>query len=244
MRVCRHLALAVVSLYLLRSSAQTVSPVIVEYIEHGEGKIELTNGSLRPLIVVLEPKSFTITPDGTGIYRPLDPDIHVELSAMSVRLLPKQSYTVFYKAKADTLPAWFTIYAAFSSPQTTPGLNLRIMLPHTVYLCQKNPLPKESVAVSNVYYYKMKRLVEFDIANRGRSYGRLRSGFVNGGHDSAGTGGFALLPGGSRHIEIRWTSNTAPQQLRLHFDNFDIKQPIEAKSDGALALTTSPLGEP
>ena len=102
--------------------AQTVQPVISEYQVKADGKFALTNGTLTPMVVVLEPKSFSITPDGQGIFRSLDQDIHVELSAMSARLEPGQTYYVFYKARADQLPAWFTVYSTFSSLQHHPGL--------------------------------------------------------------------------------------------------------------------------
>lgn len=219
--------------------AQTISPVVVEYQEKGEGKIELTNSSLRPLVVILEPKSFNIAPDGTGIYRPLDASIHVELSTMSVRLLPKQSYTVFYKASADRLPAWFTIYAAFSSPQRAPGLSLRILLPHTVYLCQKEPLQKDAIALSNVFFDEEAKRVTFDIENRGADYGRVRSGTASGGHDSSDVGGFALLPGGMRHVVIPWSGHEDPQQLKLHFDSFDLKSPVKPLVHGVSAAVTA-----
>jgi hypothetical protein len=53
---------------LLGSSAfgQTVQPVISEYQMKADGKFALTNGTLTPMVVVLEPKSFSITPDGQG----------------------------------------------------------------------------------------------------------------------------------------------------------------------------------
>jgi hypothetical protein len=72
--------------------AQTVQPVISEYQLKADGKFALTNGTLAPMVVVLEPKSFSITPDGQGVFRPLDRAIHVELSAMSARLEPGQTY--------------------------------------------------------------------------------------------------------------------------------------------------------
>jgi hypothetical protein len=100
-----------------------------EYQLKADGKFALTNGTLTPMIVVLEPKSFSITPDGQGVFRSLDRAIHVELSAMSARLEPGQTYYVFYKAHADQLPAWFTVYSTFSSLQHHPGLDVRIMLP-------------------------------------------------------------------------------------------------------------------
>src|ERR1700750_2616572 len=111
--------------------AQTVQPVILEYKGKADGKFALTNDTLAPMVAVLEPKSFRISPDGKGTFRVLDGGIHVELSSMSVKLQPKQTYYVFYKATADRLPAWFTIYTTFSSPQHSNGLDVRLMVPHT-----------------------------------------------------------------------------------------------------------------
>ncbi len=82
-------------------TAQTVQPVIVEYKGKADGKLAVTNNTLQAMVVVLEPKSFSITTEGKGIFRTLDPGIHLELSAMSFRLQPKQTYYVFYKATAD-----------------------------------------------------------------------------------------------------------------------------------------------
>src|SRR3569833_1448207 len=65
----------------LCSRAQTVSPVIAEYKTMAEGRIALTNNTFASLAVVLEPRSFSVTPNGIGVYRPLDPTIHVELSS-------------------------------------------------------------------------------------------------------------------------------------------------------------------
>jgi hypothetical protein len=210
------------------ANAQTVSPLIVEYQAKGEGKIELSNNTLTPLVVVLEPKSFSITPDGTGIYRPLDSWIHVELSSMNVKLQPKQSYTVFYKANSDKLPAWFTVYCAFSSQQRGPGVNFRIMLPHTVYLYQKRPLPKESIELSHVVFDQQKNKLSFDIQNEGTAYGRVRSETVSAGRESMDLGGFPLLPGNPRHVEATWTGKQPPRQVRVHFDDFDVEKPVEA----------------
>jgi hypothetical protein len=119
---------------LLGSSAfaQTVQPVISEYQMKADGKFALTNGTLTPMVVVLEPKSFSITPDGQGVFRSLDQNIHVELSAMSARLEPGQTYYIFYKAGADQLPAWFTIYSTFSSVRHNPGLTPFISIKSTL----------------------------------------------------------------------------------------------------------------
>jgi hypothetical protein len=205
---------------------QTVSPIITEYKEKGEGKITLVNNTLSPLVVTLQPQSFSINPDGSAKYRPLDPGIHVDLSITSVKLQPTQEYYVFYKARADTLPAWFTVYATFSAPQHGPGLNLRIMLPHTVYLFQKEPLQKDGIKVGEATYDPAKKLVACDLENISTAYGRMREGSVDAGRDSAPVGGFPMLPGSPRHLEVEWTGKGVPESMVLHFDKFEIRLPV------------------
>jgi hypothetical protein len=216
--------------------AQTVSPIIVEYQQKGEGKIELTNNTLTPMVVVLQPQSFSIAPDGKAIYRPLDPGIHVELSTTSVRLEPKQQYYIFYKTNAESLPAWFTIYATFSAVQRGPGLNVRIMLPHTVYLFQKESLQRADVKVGQATYFPAKKVVMCDVENVSKAYGRMREGNVQSGKESVPVNGFPLLPGNPRHLEIPWDGKKVPEFVTLHFDRFDIKLPVsDAPSNDVVA---------
>ena len=160
------LRLFLASLFLCTAmTAQSVSPVIVEYKGNGEGKIELTNNTQTPLVVVLEPKSFSITPEGRGKYRPLDSNIHLQLSSTSTRLQPGQTYYVFYKAKADALPAWFTIFSTFSAPRHEKGVDVRVMLPHTVYLYQKQKLQKNDIQIKEVTYVADTHKVVCDLEN-------------------------------------------------------------------------------
>jgi hypothetical protein len=224
------LSLLVPVLAGMRAQAQSISPIIVEYQGKGAGKILLTNDTLTPLVVVLEPESFSIAPDGKAIYRPLDPGIHVELSTTSVRLMPQQQYYVFYKTRADSLPAWYTIYATFSPARSGPGLTVRVMLPHTVYLLQKQPLTKDDVHTGPAVWDPQKKLVVCDVENISKSYGRMRDGKVQAGHESAPIDGFPLLPGDPRHLEIPWTGKNTPETLTLHFDHFELKLPVSASS--------------
>src|SRR5262245_44981273 len=109
------------------ANAQTIRPVIAEYPKgRAEGRFELVNDGVVPLNVVIEPQSFDITEAGEPIYRPLDPLIHLRLSAMSVRIPPKQTRWVFYEATADSLPAWFVIPCKFSGIRPRAGLEVRI----------------------------------------------------------------------------------------------------------------------
>jgi len=206
--------------------AQTVQPVIVEYKGKADGKLALTNDTLSPMVVMLEPKSFSITPEGKGVFRPLDSNIHVELSSMSVKLQPKQTYYVFYKATADKLPAWFTVYATFSSPLHSEGLDVRIMLPHTVYLYQKQPLTENQVQVKNLLYSPESRRLTCDIENDGDALARVQSVHATGDHVTGEASGFPLLPGASRHIEMDWKESTSPSLIDFRFEHFDLKRPV------------------
>ena len=110
---------------------------------------------------------------------PLDTTkVRVKLSAMSFRIPPRQTYTVFYEATADSVPAWFNIVSAMTGAKTENGLNVRILLPHVVYLNQKAPLRKEQVVV---------RAVEVDTA-AGKLRLQLQNLGPNLGPGAAGDG--------------------------------------------------------
>lgn len=224
-----HLFLCLLLLGLARysASAQTVQPVIVEYQGKASGKFELVNRTLTPMAVVLEPRSFSIDPSGNGVFRPLDPGIHLELSAMSMRLEPGQSYYVFYKARADKLPAWFTIYAVFSSLHPSPGLDVRILLPHTVYLYQKQRLNREDIQLSQARYSAATKKIVCDLQNISPDLGRVQQIRVTGGHGSATAAGFPMLPGDSRHVEVSWDGAEPPRELQVEFKHFTLEQSLE-----------------
>lgn len=114
---------------------QTVSPIISEY-GHGKasGYFTVTNNSLRPMIVTVEPESFSIT-DGRLKYRTLDSDVHLTLNEMSAKLGPKSSHMFSYKAKCDKAPCWFTLYTRMSAGRTDKGIEVSLHLPHTVWVC-------------------------------------------------------------------------------------------------------------
>jgi hypothetical protein len=176
----------------------------------------------------LEPRSFSITPEGRGKYRTLDPHIHLELSSTSTKLQPGQTYYVFYKAKADALPAWFTIFSTFSGARHQNGVDVRIMLPHTVYLMQKIKLAKNDIQIKGVSYDEEAHKVICDLENASVNLGRVQSVTAVGSHGSEATsGGFPLLPSSPRHLEIDWSDKkNLPKKVMLAFENFSISHPI------------------
>jgi hypothetical protein len=212
--------------------AQTIQPVIVEYTEKADGRFEVTNDTLSPMAIVLEPRSFSIQADGRGVFRALDAGIHVSLSTSSFRLEPKQTYYVFYKATADLLPAWFTIYAAFSPVHGGAGVTVRVMLPHTVYLYQKRPINREAIHVAHISYGPGSApgtgTIVCDLQNNGPALVRVQEVRAFSGKTSVASAGFPLLPGSSRHLAIDWNEKARPEYLLLHFPKFDVKEPVSA----------------
>jgi len=212
------------------SLAQTVSPVIVEYKGKAAGQISLVNNTLTPLAVVLEPRSFSITPDGNGIYRPLDPAIHVKLSSTSARIDPGQTYYVFYSARADKLPAWFTVYCVFAKVQHSGGLDVRILLPHTVYIYPKKQPATVAVQVSEPVYSAHDGKVECEIENNTADLTRVQQVRLASGAKSETAAGFPLLPGARRHLELSWSEKEPPQTIVLQFAHTELKEPIRSSA--------------
>ena len=226
-------ALAFSLLFACRTiaSAQSVQPLISEYTDHAEGWFEVTNGSLAASVVVLEPKSFSILPDGTGDFRPLDSTIHLELSVSSIRLEPHQTARVFYKVTADRTPVWLCIYSSFLPAKRSPGLTVRIMLPHTIYVYQHQPLPKEAIDSGRAWYDAVKHLVHLELTNNSSLAGRAQSVEVDGPHAFNTAGGFPMLPYTERTLSVDWTAEQPPHTIEVVFERFSLKYPIELSKE-------------
>ena len=206
--------------------AQTVSPVIVEYKVKADGRFALTNNTLTPMAVTLEPRSFSITPDGNGVYRTLDPGIHVRLSAMSARIDPGQTYYVFYQAKADKLPAWFTVYTTFSSLQHSGSLDVRILLPHTVYIYPKKQASKNVVQINQAAFAASTNKVICELQNNSADLERVQEVRVTSKTKSATAAGFPMLPGGQRHLEVPWNETEPPTGIQFRLEHSTMNLPL------------------
>jgi hypothetical protein len=210
-----------------RLSAQTISPVIVEYRGKAQGKFQVTNDSDLPLFVVLEPQSFSVDEKGNPAFRPLDSTTHVKLSAMSFRLAPRQVYTVFYKAEADQLPAWFVVYATITGKTAPSGLKIALELPHTVYLLGKKPLVRDSVVWLRAEVAKSKKQILAEVENHSEDFGRVMEVEVDSTSGKKDYAGFPLFPGQRRRLELDWDQSGDPQKIILKFEKFKAETAIQ-----------------
>ena len=217
--------------------AQTVSPPIAEYQERARSSFQLSNGSIFPLTVVLEPRGFDVTENGDVAAADLDTArIHIKLSATSFRMPPRSTYTVFYEATTDTLPAWFTISAALSGARTDNGINLRIILPHVVYLNQKQPLKRAEVALHRLELDTVGKKARVLLENLSSHLGRVFEVSVASlKGQTRVAGAFPLLPGHRRWATVDWDFDQPPARVTVRFAKFSI--------DTTLVAVAPPVGQ-
>jgi hypothetical protein len=205
-------------------AAQSVSPPIAEYRERARSSFRLDNASLFPITVVLEVRGFEVTEQGEVMDVPLDTSrVRVKLSEMSFRIPPRGNHRVFYEASGDSLPAWFNIVSAMTGARTESGLSVRLLLPHVVYLNQKQHLKKEQVVVRSFELDPLSRKARIQLENLGPNLGRVLQVSVAGeGSLHQMGGGFPLFPRSRRWTEVIWEGATPPTRLGLRFARFSI----------------------
>jgi hypothetical protein len=206
--------------------AQTVRPAVVEYSGQARGKFDLVNETLFPLTVVLEARGFHVEPNGTLIEESLDTTrMQVKLSAMSFRIPPREAYTVFYEATGKSFPAWFLVSSVLSGARTQTGLNVRIELPHVVYMLQPEPLRRGDVVVRAFEFDSAAKRVHVELENTSPSLGRVLSSEVSvDGKKPIPGGAFPLFPQSHRSLEIPWSDDATPEKLVLRFANFTVEE--------------------
>jgi len=227
--------------------AQTVRPLINELSNPAKGRVEYVNDGLTPLNVVLEAKSFTVSDTGEISYRPLDPDIHLKLSTTSFRVQPQQTYYVFYEASSPKSPSWFVIYAAFSGfPfRTAQGMNVRLELPHTVYLLPKGFIERSDVIISRADLIRDENKVVLEVENRGDNFGRVLETQLVYEKKKQEAPGFPVFPHSKRILEVpleeKAESENVPIEITLQFQKFKLEQKLQRATVSDAATSATPV---
>lgn len=208
---------------VVRVAAQSVSPPITEYRgAKARGSFVVGNQTLYPLTVVLSPKGFKVNEEGDLTDVPLDTArVKLKLSTLSFRLQPRQSYTVFYEVQADTVPYWFNIWSGVTGSKTESGINLRIELPHVVYLNQKEKLRDTDVTIRWVHYRPADKQIVVEFGNTSPRLGRVQS--ITASAEKAKSqeaAGFPLFPQTVRRMRMPWPDSLPPQKIEARFDGF------------------------
>ena len=248
---CRRLASALCVLVLgAAASAQTVRPVINELVGNlVKGRVEYVNDSLTPLNVVLEARSFTVSESGEITYRSLDAGVHLKLSATSFRIQPQQTYYVFYEATSPQVPAWFVIYANFTgfTFRTAQGMNVRLQLPHTVYLLPKQSVDKADLHVILAQFDITRNKVTIEVENTSNNFGRILQTHVVYANKKMEAPGFPVFPHSKRIFEIpleqKAEGENVPVVVSLELEKFKLQQKLQRgnSTESASAPSDSPV---
>ena len=211
------------------ATAQTIQPLVSEYVREARGRVEIRNNSDQPLQVVVEPRGFSVREDGHLQDEPLGVGLRVTLSAMSFRLPARQSRFVFYEASSDRTPAWFVLYANLSGyPQRDySGVNVQLELPHVVYILPKETWQPGDVRVLESRFNPETRHVELLVQNDGALFGRIAQVQVAGGGSRVTAPGFPLFPGGRRRLDVAWPNEAQPETVQLTAPNVSVRHTID-----------------
>jgi len=249
LHTARRIAGSAILLFLasILASAQTVRPVIDEIVGNPvKGRIEYVNDGLLPLTVVLELRSFSVSETGEASFRPIDPDIHVKLSSTSFRIQPQQTYYVFYEATAPKLPSWFVIYANFTGfgLRTAQGMNVRLQLPHTVYMLPKEPLQKSELQITSAELDAAQNKVTLEVENSGDKFGRIFGTQLVYAKKKQDAQGFPIFPHSKRILEIPLDEKAAgenvPVEISMQTKDFKLEQKLVRHDSAQVAATTNP----
>ena len=234
---CRLLASTLCAFALSAGAlAQTVRPLINELNNPGKGRVEYVNDSLTPLNVVLEARSFSVSETGEITYRALDPSIHLKLSTTSFRIQPQQTYYVFYEASSPQSPTWFVIYAAFSGfPfRAAQGMNVRLELPHTVYLLPKQSMVKAEVHINRAELNLAENKIVLEVENTGNNFGRVLETQLVYSKKKQDAPGFPVFPHSKRILEVpleeKVDGENAPVTVMLQFQNFKVEEKLQRQN--------------
>ncbi len=199
---------------------QSLSPPSAEYRGKANGMLELHNSTNVPLVDILEVRGFSIDSQGELTFHPLDPDITVDFGASSFTIYPGQSRFVFYKASAKRLPAWFAIISTLVRPTPVKqGLRVNIVLPHFVYLDQKQKLKKREVEVEVLRGNKTGEY-RVGLMNVSDKLGRVESIEARGFAEHVTLGGFPVFPHQTRWVILKaGAPKPGDPELRVRFSH-------------------------
>src|SRR5215471_12262952 len=221
--------------------AQTVRPLINELGDPAKGRVEYVNDTLTPLNVVLEPKSFSVSETGEISYRPLDADVHLKLSTSSFRVQPQQTFYVFYEASSPKSPTWLVIYASFSGYtfKTAQGMNVRLQLPHTVYLLPKQSVEQPEIHINRAELHTADNKVVIEVENTGDNFGRVLDTQLVYTKKKQAAPGFPLFPHSKRVLEValqeKAEGENVPVDVSLELSKFKVGQKLQRVSAIAAA---------
>jgi hypothetical protein len=221
------LLLATCVWFAVTGVAQTVSPPVAEYRNKANGMFELRNDGDAPLAAILEVHGFTVDEHGQIMPQALDPALKVELGSNSFVIPPHQAHYVFYKASCSSPQAWFSIQSTLTKAASAPGqMRINFVLPHVVYIYQKQKLKKEDVSV-HLKPGQADGHYTLEIENHSDKLSRVETVTGQGFEKPVEAGGFPIFPQKTRQVVLDGGNPGAGAKVRISFeDGFSVQVPL------------------
>ena len=226
-------------LFLARiAPAQTISPVIVEYPEKADGRFQIYNDGDLPLMVVVEPHSFSV--DSTGKSN-ISPARSRSARRTLLHQFPRgtQANLLRFLQGHDGNVSELVLHLRDSNRRDhLDGLEACLAIAaHRVYLLGRKSLEESKISwnKAEISVKGDRRQITAEIENHGTEYGRVQEVDVLSGSGSGKQTfpGFPLFPGQKRDIELDWDQPGTPSQIVLKFPKFkmesELKEPIVAQ---------------
>src|SRR5260370_2501320 len=125
-------------LFAVTASAQTVSPIIAEGGKgKAKGEFTVTNNGVQAMVVTVQAMTFRLTPEAKAIYLPLDAGVAVKLTETSAKVGARQNHVFAYEVQCFSEQPCLIAFLPrmVTGLHTTEGIQLGLIIPHSVYLC-------------------------------------------------------------------------------------------------------------
>jgi len=157
----------------------------------------------------------------------LDPALKVELGSNSFVIPPHQSHYVFYKASCSSPQVWFSIQSTLTKAASAPGqMRINFVLPHVVYIYQKQKLKKEDVSVQ-VKPGQTPGQYTLEIENHSDKLSRVETVTGQGFEKAVEAGGFPIFPQKKRQVVLDGGTPSAGAKVKVSFeDGFSVQVPL------------------
>lgn len=119
---------------------QSISPLYMECsVHHCAGRFNVGNNGVVPLVATIDPHGLEYRRgQHMPVITPLRPWEHVQTSASSVRIPPKQTREVDYQVNCDTVPCAVAMSASMTAQiHVNGGIQARVILFSEMFVCEK-----------------------------------------------------------------------------------------------------------
>ena len=124
------------------------------------------------------------------------------------------------------MPAWFVLYANIGGyHKSSTGMNIRLDLPHTVYLLPKQSAAKADIAIKFLGLSADKSHLRFSVSNSGPLFGRAMATELKSKRGATESIGFPMFPHYTRIVEMACKGDQSGSVFGLRMRGFKVEEP-------------------